>query len=162
MSNSLWLQELYSPWNSLGQNARVGSLPFLQGIPNPGIEPRSPTLQVDSSPAEPQRKPKNTAVSSLFLLQRIFPTQELNQGLLHCRQILLPTELSGKPSTLMGIWQISECCQENLANERKETVINSKTDKTHQERKCNLNQLLPLRWTMSNEQCHKNMIIELT
>ena len=25
-------------------------------VPNPGIEPRSPTLQVDSLPAEPQRK----------------------------------------------------------------------------------------------------------
>ena len=32
-----------------------------------------------------------------YLLQRIFPTQESNRGLLHCRQILLPTELSGKP-----------------------------------------------------------------
>ena len=34
------------------------------------------------------RKPKNTGVGCLSLLQRIFPTQELNQGLLHCRQIL--------------------------------------------------------------------------
>ena len=29
-------------------------------LPNPGIEPRSPTLQEDSLPTEPQRKPKNT------------------------------------------------------------------------------------------------------
>ena len=43
-------------------------------LPNPGIEPRSPTLQVDSLPAEPQETPKN---SSLSLLQWIFPTQEL-------------------------------------------------------------------------------------
>ena len=41
--------KLYSPWNSPGQNTRVGSL---------------------------------------SLLQRIFPTQELNRGLLHCRWIL--------------------------------------------------------------------------
>ena len=33
-------------------------------------------------------KPKNTGVGSLSLLQQIFPTQELNQGLLHCRWIL--------------------------------------------------------------------------
>ena len=33
------------------------------------IEPRSPTLQVDSLPAEPLEKPKNTGVSSLSLLQ---------------------------------------------------------------------------------------------
>ena len=30
----------------------------------------------------------NTAVGSLSLLQGIFLTQELNQGLQHCRQIL--------------------------------------------------------------------------
>ena len=56
-------------------------------LPNPGIEPRSSTLQVDSLKAEPQRKPKNTRVGSLSLLQQTFPTQELNWGLLHCRQI---------------------------------------------------------------------------
>ena len=31
---------------------------------------------------------KNTGVGSLFLLQEIFPTQESNRGLLHCRWIL--------------------------------------------------------------------------
>ena len=45
-------------------------------LPNPGIGPRSPALQADSSPAEPQGKPKNTGVGSLFLFQRIFLTQE--------------------------------------------------------------------------------------
>ena len=49
MFNSLQPHGLYSPWNSPGQNARVGSL---------------------------------------SLLQQIFPTQESNPGLLHCRQIL--------------------------------------------------------------------------
>ena len=57
-------------------------------LPNPGIEPRSPALQADSLPAEPQQKLKNTGVGSLSLLQWIFPTQELNLGLLHCRRIL--------------------------------------------------------------------------
>ena len=57
-------------------------------LPNPGTEPRSPALQADSLPAEPQGKPKNTGKGSLSLLQWIFPTQELNWGLLHCRQIL--------------------------------------------------------------------------
>ena len=80
---------MHSPWNSLGQNTGVGSLSLLQGnLPNPGIEPRSPTLQADSLPAEPQGKPKNTGVGSLSLLQQIFLTQESNRGLLHCRQIL--------------------------------------------------------------------------
>ena len=35
--------------------------------PDPGIEPRSPTLQADSLPAEPQGKPKNPGVGGLFL-----------------------------------------------------------------------------------------------
>ena len=56
------------------------ALPF----PKRSSQPRTPTLQVDSLPAEPPGKPKNTGVSSLSLLQGIFPTQELNQGLLHC------------------------------------------------------------------------------
>ena len=57
-------------------------------LPNPGIEPRSPALQADSLPAGTPGKPKNTGVGSLSLLQWIFPTQESNQGLLHCRWIL--------------------------------------------------------------------------
>ena len=48
-------------------------------LPNPGIKPRSPELQADSLPAEPQRKPKNIGVGSLSLLQGIFLTQELNE-----------------------------------------------------------------------------------
>ena len=64
------------------------SIPSPVDLPNPEIEPWSPALQVDSLPAEPQGKPKNTGVGSLFLLQRIFPTQELNWGLLHYRRIL--------------------------------------------------------------------------
>ena len=34
------------------------AVPFSRGLPNPGIESRSPTLQEDSLPAEPQGKPK--------------------------------------------------------------------------------------------------------
>ena len=33
------------------------SFPFSGDLPNPGIEPRSPASQVESIPAEPQRKP---------------------------------------------------------------------------------------------------------
>ena len=43
-------------------------------LPNLGIEPKSPALQVNSLPAEPQGKPKNTGVGNLPFLQRIFPT----------------------------------------------------------------------------------------
>ena len=55
-------------------------------IPNLGIEPRSPALQVDSLPAVPQGNHKNTGMGSLSLLQWIFPTQGSNQ--MQYRQIL--------------------------------------------------------------------------
>ena len=48
------------------------AFPFSRG----SSQPRSPSLQVDSLPAEPQGKPKNTGVGSLSFLQRIFSTQE--------------------------------------------------------------------------------------
>ena len=65
--------------------------------PNPGTEPKSPTLQVDSLPAEPQGKPKNTGEGSLTLLQVIFRTQESNWGFLHCRQILYQLSYQRSP-----------------------------------------------------------------
>ena len=36
--------------------------PSLGDLPNPGIEPRFPSLQADSLPAEPQRKPNLDSV----------------------------------------------------------------------------------------------------
>ena len=72
-------------------------------LPDSGIEPRSPTLQVDSLPAKPQGKPKNTGVGSLSLFQGIFQAQESNWGLLHCRQILLTAKLPGKPCFILDL-----------------------------------------------------------
>ena len=64
------------------------AFPFSRDRPNPGIKPRSLTLQVDSLPTELQGMPKNIGVGSLSLFQRIFLTQESNWGLLHCKGIL--------------------------------------------------------------------------
>ena len=51
------------------QDRILGWISFLSpgDLPNPGIELRSPTLQVDSLPAEPQGKPKDTGVGSLVV-----------------------------------------------------------------------------------------------
>ena len=48
---------------------------------------------------------RNTGVGCRFLLQRIFPTQGSNPGLLHCRQTLLLSEPPGAPK---------ECCKWHL------------------------------------------------
>ena len=43
MSDSLWSNGLYGPWNSAGQNTGVGSLSLLQGIfPSQGSNPGPP------------------------------------------------------------------------------------------------------------------------
>ena len=73
------------------------SMPSSRESSHPGIKPRSPTLQANSWLSEPLGKPKNTRVGSLSLLQGIFLTQELNQVLLYCRQILYRLNPSRKP-----------------------------------------------------------------
>ena len=91
-------------------------------LPNPGIKPRPPALQVDSLPADPPGKPKNTCVGSLSLLQ-IFLTQELNQDLLHCRQILYQLSYKGNPIfSVLSMYKCKEqilyviTCEWNLTN----------------------------------------------
>ena len=71
----------------------------LGDLSNPGIEPRSLILQVDSLLSEPPGKPKNTGVGSLSLLQGIFLSQESNRGILHCRWI--PYHLSYQGSSFI-------------------------------------------------------------
>ena len=93
-------------------------------LPNPGIEPRSPALQAESLLSEPPGKQsescsvvcdslrppglhspwnspgQNNGVDSLSILQEIFPTQGLNLGLLHCRQMLYQLSHKGSPRIL--------------------------------------------------------------
>ena len=48
------------PWNFPGKNTRVGCHFLLQGdFPDPGIEPGSSALQVDSLLRKPPGKPRN-------------------------------------------------------------------------------------------------------
>ena len=111
-------------------------------LPNPGIKPRSPALRADSLPAEPQGKPKNTGVGSLSLLQRIFPTQESNRDLLHCRWILYQLSYQGSPNLTTGppwnshkhfISDVDNCLILLIRKEKKE-----KEKSTHARRKSGL------------------------
>ena len=84
------------PWNSPGQNTRVGNLSLLQGIfPTQGSNPGLPHCRQILYYPSPQGSPRNTGVGSLSLCQRIFLTQESNRGLLHCRQILYQLSYQG-------------------------------------------------------------------
>ena len=77
MPDSLQLHGLYRPWNSPGQNTGVGSCSLLQDSWN--------------SPGQ------DTGASSQSLSQGIFPTQGLNPGPPHCRQILNQLSHQGNP-----------------------------------------------------------------
>ena len=91
--------------DSPGKNIGVSCHDLLQRIFKPGMEPRSPTLQVDSFLTEPPGKPKNIGVGSLYLLQGNFPAQKSNRGLLHC--------------ILAYYRQVKSACEKNkLVNER--------------------------------------------
>ena len=64
------------------------AMPFSGNLPNPGINPRSPALLVESLLIEPRGNPRILKFGSLSFLQGIFPTEDSNRDLLHCRQIL--------------------------------------------------------------------------
>ena len=60
-------------------------------------------MQADSLPAEPQRKPKNTGVDSLSLLQGDLPDPEVKPGSLALQADSLPTELSGRTNVTENV-----------------------------------------------------------
>uniref|UniRef100_A0AAA9SHN0 Receptor expression-enhancing protein n=1 Tax=Bos taurus TaxID=9913 RepID=A0AAA9SHN0_BOVIN len=66
-------------------------------------------LKVDSLPAEPAGKPKNTGMGSLSLLQGNFPTQESKWGLLPCRQSLCQLSHQGRPGSLSLLGHYLSC-----------------------------------------------------
>ena len=85
------------------------AMPSSRDLPNPGTEPSSPTLQAVSLLTESPRKPQNTGMGRLSLLQGIFPTQELNWDLLHCRCVLYQLSYQGSPvffiaTVILKLW----------------------------------------------------------
>ena len=125
MSSSLWPHGLQSsrllcPCGFFRKEYWSGlPCPPPRDLLNPGIEPRSPALQENSLPSEPPGKPKNTGIGSLSLLQEIFLTQESNQSLLHCRQIIYQLNYQGSPVYQCGCVHISKQIKHTLISERR-------------------------------------------
>ena len=90
--------------------------PPLGYLPNPGIKPRSPAFQADSLLSEPLGKPMNTGVGSLSLLQQIFPTQQSNQGLLHCRWLLYQLSFPYRACVLNNIDRLNALISSSFAH----------------------------------------------
>ena len=109
MSDSLWTVACHAPlppcpWGFSRQEYWSGlPCPPSGDLLNPGIESRSPALQMVVLPSESPGKPKNTGVGSLSLLHGNFLTQELNQGLLQCWWILY--QLNDQGSLLFEIFR---------------------------------------------------------
>ena len=101
VSDSLWpdgQRRRLCPWWFSRQEYWSGlPCPPPRHLSNPRIRHRSPALWANSLPSEPPGKHKNTGMGSLSFLQGIFPTQESNQGLLHCRWITYQLSHQGSP-----------------------------------------------------------------
>ena len=82
-----------SPGENAGMDCHTPSRGFSQPTDGPQVS------RIAGGDSEPAEKPKNTGVESLSLLQGNFPTQESNQGLLHCRWILYQLGHQGSPET---------------------------------------------------------------
>ena len=78
------------------------AFPFSRESSHPRDQTQVSRIAGRSLLAEPPGKPKNTGVGNLSLLQRIFLTQESNQGLLHCRWILYQLSYQGSSVDIMN------------------------------------------------------------
>ena len=76
----------------------TGRFPFSRGSSQPRDWTQVSGIAGGFLLSESPGKPMNTGVGSLFLLQGIFLTQGLNQGLLNCRRTLYQMGYEGIPS----------------------------------------------------------------
>ena len=72
---------------------------------------------------------QNTGVGSLFLLQGVFPIQESNPGLSHCRQILYQLSPEEKKGSLKGA-QVYEVLLSEAGSALYSIPTNTKTRKS--------------------------------
>ena len=70
---------------------------------------------------------QNTGVGSLSLLQGIFPTQDLNLGLPHCRQILYQLSHKGSPNMES---KVRKGLPEEMTYEEKSSSVKEKREET--------------------------------
>ena len=95
--HGLWPARLLCPWGFSRQEYWSGlPCPPPGALPNPGIEPRSSTLQADFLPSEPPGKPMSTGVGSLSLLQGNLPDPGINLRSSTLQVDTLPAKLPGK------------------------------------------------------------------
>ena len=79
------------------------AIPFSRGSSQPRVRTQVSHIAGGFFTRWATREAREYGVGSLSLLQRIFLTQELNQGLLHCRWIFYQLNYQGSPHCLLFI-----------------------------------------------------------
>ena len=103
MSDSVRPHGLYSPWNSPGQNTRVGSLSLLQGIfPTQGSNPGLPHCRLLYQLSH-KRSPRIVE----WIAYPFSSRSSQPRNLLHCRQILY--QLSYQFSSVQSLSDVQLC-----------------------------------------------------
>ena len=97
-----WVVAHQAPLWGLSRPESWSVLPFPHpgDLPHPEIKPESPTLQADSLLSEPPGKSSILEWVAVSFFKRLFPTQGLKLGFLHCSQILYHLSLQGRPRIL--------------------------------------------------------------
>ena len=98
MSDSVTPRTIQSMEFSMSEHWSGEPFPSPGDLPNPGIEPMSPTLWVDSLPAEPPRKPKNMEWEPIPSPADL-PDPVIEPASPALQVDSLPTELSGSQQT---------------------------------------------------------------
>ena len=122
------------------------AFPFSRGSSQPRDRTQVSCIEGGFFTSWATRESQNTGVGSLSLLQRIFPTQESNRGLLHCRWILYQLSYQGSPNlTTEPPWNsqkhfISDVdnCLILLIRKEKKKKEEEKEKSTHARRKSGL------------------------
>ena len=91
------------------------AFPFSKGSSQPRNWTQVPRIAGRFFTSWATREAQNIGVGSLSFLQGIFPTQELNQGLLHCRRILYQLSYQGSEIELwLSLHVLSNINQTNI------------------------------------------------
>ena len=108
-SHGLSSARLFCPWGFSRQEYWSGlPCPPPGNLPNPGIEPRSPTLQADSLPSEPPGKPSPPGD---------LPNPGIEPRSPHCRLILYCLSHQGSPRILKWVAYPSSSETSRLRNQ---------------------------------------------
>ena len=82
--------------------------PFSRDLPHPGMEPRSPALQVDSLPTELSRKPCESGGNITFIIGLVIGITPKVTQLWQVKPPVVPSKISEQQRRIIVIWKVFE------------------------------------------------------